>query len=116
MYTMGLERDGRAAMQLDCNRATGTWTAVATGPESRSFCVGGLVTTRAFCPQPSMDQQIARQAEYVRSYMRRDGSLYLNLMAGGGTYVWEPAEREEERRGQPRSRSTSRRYSVRSLL
>jgi len=76
-YTMALERDGRVAMQLDCNRATGMWTAVATNPESGSFSFGALVTTRAFCPEPSMDQQIARQAEYVRSYITRDGRLYL---------------------------------------
>jgi hypothetical protein len=43
--------------------------------------------TKMFCPPPSFDMQIARDAEYVRSYLLRDGRLYLNLMADGGTYV-----------------------------
>jgi hypothetical protein len=36
-----------------------------------------------------MDTQIARDAQYVRTYVLRDGRLYLNLMADGGNYVWE---------------------------
>ncbi len=89
-YTMILEPAGRVALQLNCNRGAGTWTATPTGPDSGSFGFGPLAVTRAFCPPPSLDGQIARDAEYVRSYVLRDGRLYLNLMADGGTYVWEP--------------------------
>jgi heat shock protein HslJ len=90
-YTMSLEPDGRVSMRLDCNSAAGTWEGGATGGESGSFRFGPLAMTRVYCPQPSMDVQIARDAEYVRSYLLRDGRLYLDLMADGGTYVWEPA-------------------------
>ena len=45
--------------------------------------------TRAQCPQPSLDTLIARDAEYVRTYVLRGDRLYLNLMADGGNYVWE---------------------------
>jgi heat shock protein HslJ len=89
-YTVSLEPGGRVAMRLNCNRATGTWTSEAAGSDGGSFGFGPLAMTRALCPPPSLDSQIARDAEYVRSYVRRDGRLYLNLMADGGTYVWEP--------------------------
>ncbi len=88
-YTMTLEADGRVAMRLDCNRATGTWTADPPDGESGGFTFGPLAMTRAQCPQPSLDTLIARDAEYVRTYVLRGDRLYLNLMADGGNYVWE---------------------------
>jgi heat shock protein HslJ len=87
LYTMSLEANGVVIMNLDCNRATGTWTATSTG---RSFGFGAIRMTRVVCRQPSLDAQIARHSEFVSSYAIRDGLLYLNLVADGGTYVWEP--------------------------
>ena len=89
-YTMTLAVDGRVSMQLNCNRANGTWTSKASGAESGAFSFGPLAMTRALCPPPSLDTQIARDAGFVRSYVLRDGRLHLNLMADGGTYTWEP--------------------------
>jgi heat shock protein HslJ len=89
-YTMSLGSDGRAALRLDCNRANGPWSAKATSQDSGTFTFGNLAMTRALCPPPSLDQQLARDATYVRSYLLRGGNLYLNLMADGGTYVWSP--------------------------
>jgi heat shock protein HslJ len=90
-YTMTLEAGGRVTMRLDCNRATGTWAADPADGESGSFTFGPLALTRAQCPQPSLDTRIARDAEYVRTYVLRGDRLYLNLMADGGNYVWERA-------------------------
>ena len=87
LYTMSLEPNGVVNMRLDCNRATGTWTATSIG---RSFGFGALRMTRVVCRQPSLDAQIARHSEFVSSFLLRDGLLYLNLMADGGTYIWEP--------------------------
>ena len=89
-YTMSLGTDGRVAMRLDCNRANGPWSSKASSQDSGSFTFGNLAMTRALCPPPSLDQQIARDAGFVRSYLLRGGNLYLNLMADGGTYVWSP--------------------------
>jgi heat shock protein HslJ len=86
LYTMSLETNGVVTMNLDCNRATGTWTATTIGG---SFGFGALRMTRVVCRQPSLDAQIARHAEYVSSFLLRDGLLHLNLVADGGTYVWE---------------------------
>jgi len=90
-YTMQLNGDGTVTMSLNCNRATGTWTAKPAGDgASGQFAFGPLAMTRAFCPPPSMDGQIAAQAGFIRSYLLKDGRLYLSLMADGGTYAWEP--------------------------
>jgi len=46
----------------------------------------------ASCPPPSVDEQITKQAPYFRSYLLKDGRLYLSLMADGGIFAWEPLE------------------------
>ena len=91
LYTMRLNGDGTVNLRLSCNRANGTWSA-EPGADSSSgrFTFGPLATTRALCPPPSLDEQIASQSEYIRSYLLKDGRLYLSLMADAGIYAWEP--------------------------
>jgi hypothetical protein len=90
-YTLTFGADGRVAMQLNCNRATGSWSVEpgATG-ESGSIMFDSLAVTQALCPPPSMDEKIARDMGYVRGHLLRDGMLSLSLMADGGVYLWEP--------------------------
>jgi heat shock protein HslJ len=87
-YTMTLGADGRVAMNLNCNRGTGSWSATPTNAESGQFSLGPLAMTRALCPPSSMDERIARDAEFVRSYVRMGDQLFLSLMADGGIYIW----------------------------
>ena len=101
-YTLDLGADGRVAMQLNCNRGTGTWSAEA-GPgvesepeaESGTITFGPMGVTRALCPQPSMDEQIARDMDFVRGYYLRGDTLSLSLMADGGLYRWVPHEGDD---------------------
>jgi len=89
LYTMWLHGDGTVTMQLNCNRATGSWSAEpGSGAASGRFEFGPLASTRALCPPPSMDESIVAQSRFVRSYLLKDGRLYLSLMADGGIYVW----------------------------
>jgi hypothetical protein len=92
-YAMRLVADGSVALRLDCNSATGSWSAAA-GTEGLSgrFELGPLATTSALCPPPSVDEQVTKQTPYFRSYLLKDGRLYLSLMADGGIFVWEPME------------------------
>ncbi len=93
LYTLRLNADGTVNMRLNCNRATGSWSAEPSAdPSNGSFQFGPLAMTRALCPPPSMDEQIAAQSEYIRGYLLRDGRLHLSLMADGGIYAWEPIE------------------------
>ena len=94
-YTMTLNEDGSVQMQLNCNRAVGTWSvAPASDGKSGAFTFGRLVTTKALCPPPSMDERIVRDAEWIRGYLLRDGQLHLSLMADGGIYSWERVPEE----------------------
>ena len=90
-YVMTLGATGDVSMTLNCNSASGSWSATASSPTSGGFAFGPLAMTRAFCLPPSMDVQIATDAQYVRSYFLSDGQLALDLMADGGTYIWAPA-------------------------
>ena len=89
LFTMRLNADGTVNMRLDCNRANGTWSAEGGG-DSGSFSFGRLAVTRALCAPPNLDERIARDSEYVRTFLLRDGRLHLSLMADAGIYTWEP--------------------------
>jgi len=92
-FTMQLLEDGTVHMRLDCNQANGTWSAEPGGSrKSGSFEFGRLAATRALCPPPKLDELIARDFGYVRSYELRGGMLYLSLPGDGNVYVWEEAE------------------------
>lgn len=91
LYHMRLNSDGTVLMRLNCNRASGTWSAEAgLKPTSGRFTFGPLASTRYACPPPSLDERMSAEFGYVRSYLLKDGRLYLSLMADGGIYAWEP--------------------------
>ena len=90
-YILRLDADGSASLRLDCNRGTGRWSVEpGSDPDSGSFTFGPLAVTRALCPPPTLGEELAAQAEYVRSFLLQDGRLYLSLLADGGIQVWEP--------------------------
>jgi heat shock protein HslJ len=85
-YTIAFQADGRLNARIDCNRGMGTWKS--SGPPELEF--GPLALTRVRCPPGSLHDQIVRQWPYVRSYVVRDGHLFMSLMADGGIYEFEP--------------------------
>jgi para-nitrobenzyl esterase len=86
-YTIGFGADGVLNVRFDCNRGRGSWTS--SGPGNLEF--GLLSLTRALCPSGSLHDELIRQWPHVRSYVLKDGRLYLSLMADGGTIEFEPA-------------------------
>lgn len=89
-YTIGFQPDGQMAVRLDCNRGVGTFKSRASASDSGSLKIGPLAVTKALCPPPSLGEALERQLPYVRSYIVRDGKLYMTLMADGGILAWEP--------------------------
>lgn len=85
-YTLAFNPDGSLVARIDCNRGRGTWRS--NGPNHVEL--GPLALTRAMCPPGSLHDHLVRQWEYIRSYVIRDGHLFLALMADGGIYELEP--------------------------
>jgi para-nitrobenzyl esterase len=86
-YTIAFDRDGMVAVRLDCNRGRGPWRSA--GPNHLEL--GALALTRAFCGPASLHDQILKQWGNIRSYVVRDGHLFLALMADGGIYEFQPS-------------------------
>ena len=85
-YTIQFGAGGRVSARIDCNRGSGAWKS--SGPNQLEF--GPLALTRAMCAPESMHDQVARQWTNIRSYVIKDGHLFLSLMADGGIYEYEP--------------------------
>lgn len=89
-YTIAFGNDGRVSGRIDCNRGQGTWSS--SGPNHLQL--GPLALTRAMCPPGSLHDRIVKDWEYVRSYVLKDGHLFLSLMADAGIYefeLWSPS-------------------------
>jgi heat shock protein HslJ len=91
-YTIEFNADGSLAARIDCNRGRGTWKS--SGPNQLEF--GLMALTRAACPPGSLHDRIVKYWEFIRSYVIKDGHLFLSLMADGGTYEFEPAQPDGE--------------------
>lgn len=85
-YTIMFASDGGVSVRIDCNRGHGTWKS--EGPNQLQF--GPLALTRAMCPPAPLNDRIPNDWAYVRSYVFKNGHLFLSLMANGGTYEFEP--------------------------
>jgi para-nitrobenzyl esterase len=86
-YTLAFAPDGSLTARMDCNRGRGTWKSAAPGQVE----LGPMALTRAMCPPGSLHDCIVRHLPMVRSYVIRDGRLFLSLMADGGIYDFEPS-------------------------
>lgn len=90
-FTLEFGRDGRSTVRLDCNRGLSEYKArPAADGSSGSLTFSPIAGTRARCAPPNLDERIARDLHHVRSYLLKDGKLFLSLMADGGIYEWEP--------------------------
>lgn len=85
-YALTFEPEGRLLVQSDCNRGQGSWSS----PDNVSLSLGPVALTRMACPPSSLQDRFVRDLDFVRSYVMRDGHLYLSLMADGGIYAFEP--------------------------
>jgi para-nitrobenzyl esterase len=88
-YTLEFVDDGRVRARVACNRGSGGYKTDGTG----RIEFGPMAVTRAMCPPGAMDlhDHVLKQLPHVRSYLIRDGRLFLSLMADGGTYEFAPA-------------------------
>lgn len=85
-YTIEFAAGGVLAARVDCNRGRGTWKA--TPPSQLEL--GPLALTRAKCPEGSLHDHIVKQWPFVRTFVIKNGHLFLSLMADGGIYEFAP--------------------------
>jgi heat shock protein HslJ len=85
-YAVEFAADGNLSARVDCNRGRGTWKSAG----SNQITLGPMALTRAQCPPGSLHDQIVKQWGNIRSFVIRNGHLFLALMADGGIYEFEP--------------------------
>ena len=85
-YTLAFAGDGRVNVRVDCNHGFATWKSDRPG----QIKFGPMGLTRMMCPPAALSDNIVKQWEHVRSYVMKNGHLYLSLMTDGGTYEFEP--------------------------
>jgi para-nitrobenzyl esterase len=85
-YTFTFNTDGSFTARIDCNRGRGSWKSSGPG----QLELGPMAMTRAMCAPGSMHDNMVKQMPSIRSYMIRDGRLFISLMADAGTYELEP--------------------------
>jgi len=86
-YTVTFDAGHGVSVRIDCNRGRGGWTS-----EGRNKIRFGVIAiTRALRPAAPLSDRLAKDWDSIRLYQLKDGHLFLELMAGGGAYEFEPA-------------------------
>ena len=88
-YTIAFTADGSLAARIDCNRGRGTWKS----PAPNQLQLGSLALTRAVCPPGSLHDHIVKRWSSIRTYVVKDGHLFLSLVGDGGMYELEPLKK-----------------------
>lgn len=87
-FTIEFMADGTYAMQVDCNRGGGAYSA-----ENQSLTINPGFTTEAFCGEESLDTDFLNLlGDVVTFVFDDDGNLVMNLMVDAGNMVFTPAQ------------------------
>jgi len=105
-FTLSFATDGSVAMRLDCNRGAGRYQAEASPARASSgqMKFDAIGVTRALCLPPGLDGRVAQGLAHVRSYLLKDGKLFLSLLADGGILEWTPVSRSTATTPDPEQR------------
>lgn len=79
-YTILLKEKGDLKARLDCNRGGGNYEI-----DQNKMKMEILFSTRAMCPEDSLDQKFIKDLSHVQSFFMRDGQLYMELEHHAGT-------------------------------
>ena len=84
-YTVSFQADGRLALQVDCNRGTGTYSV--DGPR---LTIEPGATTLIACGPGSQDRVFLQDLRNVATYVMDGPNLILNLKVDGGNMIFNP--------------------------
>jgi heat shock protein HslJ len=79
-YTLQMKQDGTVQVRGDCNRGGGTFNL-----NGRSLAVTITHTTRAACPEGSLEDAFIRDLNKTGGWLLKNGSLLLDLKYDSGT-------------------------------
>jgi heat shock protein HslJ len=85
-YVLTFNEDGTVNIIADCNNASGSYT---TDGSSISIQVGPM--TMAACPPDSRSDDFIKYLGFAAIYFFKDGNLFIDLFADGGTLEFAPA-------------------------
>ena len=85
-YTLLLQADGKAVIQLDCNRGGASYEI--TG---HRISFGPIVSTRMACAEDSQDGVFMKQLVETTSYFTQEQELFLEMPYDSGTMRFSPA-------------------------
>jgi heat shock protein HslJ len=86
LYTVEFNANGVVKIRADCNRGTGSWFSSSPG----QLRFGQIAVTQALCPPGSLHDQFLKEFPWVRSYVIKDGHLFLATMADGSIIEFAP--------------------------
>ena len=90
-YSVTFNEDGTLNVMADCNNASGSYTV---GDSSLTIAMGP--NTMAACPEGSRSDQFVQLMTGAAIYFFEDDSLFIDLMADGGTMAFRPAMMAEQ--------------------
>jgi epsilon-lactone hydrolase len=91
-YTVEFLPGNRAAIRLDCNRGNGKYAGGVGSSGSLTF--GPLATTRAACAPNAINRRFEQSIPSVRSFILKDGRLFLALQADSAVLEFEQIVRQ----------------------
>lgn len=84
-YTLTFQVDGTVNIKADCNNAMGSYTVDGS---SIKIEIGPM--TRAQCMPESRSDEFLKYLGFAAIYFFKDGNLFIDLMADGGTLEFAP--------------------------
>lgn len=85
-YQLNFLQSGAIAVSTDCNQHSGIWSRTGA-----SLTIELTLSTRMACPPQSLHDRFIRDLVAVRSFLLRDGRLYLATFADGAILELQPA-------------------------
>jgi heat shock protein HslJ len=85
-YGLDFQRDGRLAVQADCNTGQGSYTITGT-----NLAIAALRSTPVACPGNSLSEVFLQQLHNSGTFLLKDGTLIVHLKTDAGTMEFVPA-------------------------
>lgn len=85
-YTLTLQPDGTAALQVDCNRGGGSYTL-----DGSLLTLDVAVLTRVACPEGTLSNEFIRDLNGAATFVMDGEDLIINLFADAGNMRFQSA-------------------------